>query len=103
MTSDHVLVECWSLLNGRLGYGVAERFLAAMRARAAVVESVLPADLESASETARAFPDQTFSIVDRTSFAVMERLGVTRAVSFDDAFAIFRYGPRRDRAFELLR
>lgn len=103
MTSDHVLVECWLLLNGRLGYVVAERFLAAMRARAAVVESVLPADLESASETARAFPDQTFSIVDRTSFAVMERLGVTRAVSFDDDFAIFRYGPRRDRAFELLR
>lgn len=103
MTSDHVLVECWLLLNGRLGYVVAERFLAAMRARAAVVESVLPADLESASETARAFPDQTFSIVDRTSFAVMERLGVTRAVSFNDDFAIFRYGPRRDRAFELLR
>jgi predicted nucleic acid-binding protein len=28
--------------------------------------------------------------VERTSFAVMERLGVTRAVSFDDEFAIFR-------------
>lgn len=103
VTSDHVLVESWLLLNARVGYVVAERFLDAMLTGAAVVEPVLKADLEAASETARAFPDQTFSIVDRTSFAVMERLGVKRAVSFDDDFAIYRYGPRRDRAFELLR
>jgi hypothetical protein len=33
----------------------------------------------------------------------MERLGVTRAASFDSDFAIHRYGRNRDRAFEILR
>ncbi len=33
----------------------------------------------------------------------MERLGVHRAVTFDDDFAVYRFGPRRDRAFEVLR
>jgi hypothetical protein len=33
----------------------------------------------------------------------MERLGITRVASFDRDFAIYRYGPNRDRAFEVLR
>ena len=37
------------------------------------------------------------------SFAVMERLGLTQVASFDDDFAIYRYGRNRDRAFEVLR
>jgi len=41
--------------------------------------------------------------VDRTSFAVMERLGVHRAASFDDDFAVYRFGPRRSKAFEVVR
>jgi uncharacterized protein len=50
-----------------------------------------------------AFRDQKFSIVDRTSFAVMHRLGLHRVASFDDDFAIYRYGRSRDRAFSVLR
>ena len=50
-----------------------------------------------------AFHDQNFSIVDRTSFAVMERLGINRAASFDDDFAVYRYGRSRERAFEVIR
>jgi predicted nucleic acid-binding protein len=49
------------------------------------------------------FADQTFSIVDRTSFVVMERLGLTRVASFDRDFAIYRYGRDRNRAFEVMR
>jgi hypothetical protein len=33
----------------------------------------------------------------------MERLGLTRAASFDDDFAVYRYGRGRDKAFEVLR
>lgn len=33
----------------------------------------------------------------------MERLGLERAASFDDDFAVYRWGPGRRRAFEVLR
>ena len=33
----------------------------------------------------------------------MERLGVTTAASFDAHFSIYRFGPRRERAFEVQR
>jgi uncharacterized protein len=48
-----------------------------------------------------AFADQDFSIADRTSFAVVHRLGLEHAVSFDADFAIYRFGPKRTRAFEV--
>ena len=67
----------------------------------AELEPVGPADLDVA--WGRDFPDQDFSIVDRTSFAVMRRLGISRAASFDDHYAVFRFGPNRERAFEVLR
>jgi predicted nucleic acid-binding protein len=51
----------------------------------------------------KSYGDQDFSIVDRTSFAVMRRLGIERAASLDDHFAIFRFGPNRRRAFTVVR
>ena len=103
VTTDHVLVETWLLLQRRLGTAVAERFWDGLRSGAARIEPVGPADLERAWSIGVDFPDQAFSIVDRTSFAVMQRLGVLRAASFDDDFAIFRFGSRRARAFEVVR
>lgn len=103
VVSDHVLVESWLLLSHRLGRDAAERFWSALRAGAAVIEPVGRADLEVAWEIGEAFADQDFSIVDRTSFAVMRRLGVDRAASFDDDFLIYRHGRNRDRALEVLR
>ena len=41
--------------------------------------------------------------MDRTSFAAMERLGLTRVASFDDDFAVYRYGRGRTKAFDVLR
>jgi predicted nucleic acid-binding protein len=62
-----------------------------------------PGDLDAAWRIGEAFPDQDFSIVDRTSFAVMERLGIASVASFDDHFSIYRFGPRRERAFDVRR
>lgn len=103
MTTDLVLSETWRLTRDRLGQTAAERFWAGLRAGAAAIEHVTPADLDVAWRIGEAFADQELSLVDRTSFAVMERLGVHRAVSFDDDFAIYRFGSRRDRAFEVMR
>lgn len=103
LTTDHVVVETWLLLNSRYHRRAAEQFWEKIRAGGVEVEVATRADLEAAWAIGRAFPDQHFSIVDRTSFAVMERLGVTRVASFDDDFAIYRYGLDRNRAFEVLR
>lgn len=103
MTSDHVLIESWRLIQKRLGHRAADAFWSGIRAGSLELEFVGPADLEAAWEIGMVFPDEGFSIVDRTSFAVMLRLGVHRAASFDKDFAVFRFGARRERAFEIVR
>ena len=74
---------------------VSRRKIASGRIRAgsASVEHVTPPDLDAAWAIGERFVDQSFSIVDRASFAVMERLGVHRAIAFDDDFAVYRFGP----------
>ncbi len=101
--TDYVLVETWRLLNAKVHRRAAEEFWSAIRRGVAQMEKVNAADLEAAWAIGEAFPDQDFSIVDRTSFAAMEQLGLTRAASFDDHFAVYRYGRSRDRAFEIVR
>ncbi|MGI8903741.1 MAG: type II toxin-antitoxin system VapC family toxin [Solirubrobacteraceae bacterium] len=103
LSTDHVLVECWFLIRSRSGRSAAERFWSSLRGGSAGLQTVLPTDLDAAWKIGQDFPDQDFSLVDRTSFAVMERLGITAVASFDHHFAIYRYGPRRDRAFEIRR
>ena len=103
ITSDHVLVETWTLLRYRLRRQAAERFWGALRNGVAAIEPVGPADLEVAWSIGLSYRDQDFSIVDRTSFALMQRLGIERAASFDDDFAIFRFGAQRRRAFTIVR
>jgi predicted nucleic acid-binding protein len=103
ITTDHVMVETWLLLNSRYRRDAAEQFWDRLRRGSAQVEPVTAADLQAAWMMGEIFANQDFSIVDRTSFAVMERLGVTRAASFDRDFAIYRYGRSRDKAFEVLR
>jgi predicted nucleic acid-binding protein len=103
VTTDHVLIETWTLIRNRLGRRAAERFWEALRNGVAAIETVVAADLETAWEIGTSYRDQDFSIVDRTSFATMRRLGIERAASLDDDFAIFRFGPNRRRAFVVVR
>ena len=103
VTTDHVLVETWTLLRSRIHFQAADRFWEAVRGGIAAIEPVGLADLEAAWQIGLAWNDQDFSLVDRTSFAVMLRLGIERAASFDEHFAVFRFGPRRRRAFTIAR
>lgn len=103
VTTDHVLVEAWLLIKSRTHRAAADSFWRHVRSGAARIESTTPSDLEVAWQLGERFSDQDFSLVDRTSFATMMRLGITRVASFDSHFAVFRYGPRNTLAFEVLR
>ncbi len=103
VTTDHVIIETWLLLNSRYHRQGAERFWDSIRRGPVRVEATTAVDMEVAWTIGEAFPDQKFSIVDRTSFAVMERMGITKVASFDDDFAVYRFGRTRERAFEVLR
>jgi len=99
VTTWDVVVETWLLVRHRLGRDVAEQLWSTLRNGAAAIETVTEADREHAWATGRAFADLDFSVVDRTSFAVMERLGVHRVATFDHDFSVYRFGLRRDKAF----
>jgi predicted nucleic acid-binding protein len=103
ITSDHVLVESWLLMSNRINRDTAHRFWESLRDGIADIEWVIASDLDAAWTIGLLFPDQHFSLIDCTSFALMERLGLTRAASFDDDFVIYRYGRNRNRAFEVVR
>jgi len=99
VTSDHVLIETWFLAANRLGVDIAETLVTTIRSGRARVEAATIADLEIATQIHDAFTDQEFSIVDRTSWSIMQRLGVHEAISFDRDFLIYRFGRDRRRAF----
>jgi predicted nucleic acid-binding protein len=101
--TDLVLAEAWSLIHHRLNRNAADRFWAGLRSGIATIEPVILADLESAWQIGQSWRDQDFSMVDRTSFAVMQRLGIVRAASFDDHFAVYRFGPNRKQSFVVVR
>ena len=65
-------------------------------------DSYALADLEIAWDIGVSCRDQGFSIVDRTSFAVMRRLGIDRVASLDAHYAVFRFGPKRRESFHVV-
>ena len=103
ITSTFVLVETWLILQSKMSFAVAEDFAGYVRLGAAKIEPNEMSDLDYSWRVREAFQDQPFSLVDRTSFAMMERLQISKVVTFDDDFVIYRYGPDRRQAFEVLR
>ena len=59
-------------------------------------------DVVHGREVARNWPDQDFSLVECTSFALMEGRGIEEALAFDAHFRIYRYGEGRRRAFRIV-
>ncbi|MEX2394373.1 MAG: PIN domain-containing protein [Actinomycetota bacterium] len=102
-TTDHGVVETWSLLNSRFDHATAMSFWSGLRGSALSIEFVQPPDLERAHAIAGIWADQHFDIIDCTSFAVMERLACTKAASFDRDFAVYRTGVDSKIAFEIVR
>ncbi len=99
VTTDLIVAETWALLGSHLGRAAALTFWGTLRATRIPILTVDPVDLEAAWHIAQAFPDQPFSFVDGSTFALMERLGIDEAFAFDTHFLVYRFGPGRQRAF----
>src|SRR5258708_18086487 len=84
VTTDHVITEAWTLINARYGRPYAMAFWNGVAASPFAIEQVSLVDLERARGIANAWADQNFSIVDCTSFVVMERLGIRKVATFDN-------------------
>ncbi len=103
-TTDHVLVETWAVARSRHHRGAADELVSIIVNRnLAEILTATPQDIAAALQIGERFSDQDFSIVDRTSWAVMERYGVQEAVSFDADFAVYRYGTGLRQAFTIYR
>jgi uncharacterized protein len=102
MTSDHVVVESWLLICSRLGRSAAMRFWDGLSIDVFTIVGITAQDLQRGRDIGREWADQAFSIVDCTSFALMERLDIRRAFAFDKHFRIVRFGGRRQRALQIL-
>ncbi|MCK1655302.1 hypothetical protein IVA88_28240 [Bradyrhizobium sp. 149] len=81
---------------------MAEVFWERLRDSGVRIEPIVRADLDAASEIGARFPDESFSFVDRTSFALMERMGITRAATFNPDFAAYRPSRAQKRPFQIL-
>lgn len=99
LTTNFVRAEAHALILNRLGRPAAMRFLHGLAAGTTTLERVSPADEARALTIIEQFQDKTFSLTDATSFAVMERLGITHAFHFDEDFR--QYGRFVDFAAQL--
>jgi predicted nucleic acid-binding protein len=100
LTTDVIVAEGWSLIAAHLGRTAAISFWETLRSARIPILPLEAVDLESAWRIMQAFSDQAFSFTDCTSFALMERIGVHEAFAFDAHFLVYRFGARRDRAFQ---
>jgi predicted nucleic acid-binding protein len=81
--TNFVVAETHALLLARLGASVARAWLVR---NVWHVERATEADESAGRRIIAEYVDKTFSFTDAVSFAVMERLGMTRAFAFDRHF-----------------
>jgi predicted nucleic acid-binding protein len=89
-TTNFVVAETHSLFLVRLGQRSATEFLRGILQSSATTVRVNLRDEERARAIVFQYNHKDFSITDATSFAVMERLGIPYAFTFDRHFA--QYG-----------
>lgn len=82
-TSNYVVAETHALLLVRLGRDIAARFLQEIDRSTTTIVRVSTADERRARAIILQYTDKAFSLTDATSFAVMERLHIVWAFSFD--------------------
>jgi predicted nucleic acid-binding protein len=91
VTTLLVVAETHVLLLRRLGYHVALLWLKSVLPRLTIVP-IEPEDLNRVLEILERYSDKDFSLTDAISFAVMERLGISVALSVDHHFVEYGGG-----------
>jgi uncharacterized protein len=90
-TSNFILAELHALLLTRINRVVAARVLEEIDlSKATTVVRISARDERTARTIIARYDDKNFSLTDATSFVVMERLGITHALTLDHNFA--QYG-----------
>ncbi|MAG37433.1 MAG: VapC toxin family PIN domain ribonuclease [Dehalococcoidia bacterium] len=89
-TTNFILAETHALFLARLGPAHATAFVRELPHSTARIERVTVADEQRAVAIIWQYTDKGFSLTDATSFAVMERLGITHALAYDRHFT--QYG-----------
>ncbi|NLY75495.1 MAG: PIN domain-containing protein [Firmicutes bacterium] len=88
LITNFILAECHAIISSRLGHELARKWLENL---CWPVERITEDDEKRAREIILTYTDKSFSYTDATSFAVMERLGVTIAFAFDQHFPQFGF------------
>ena len=83
LLTNFLIAESHALLLARLDAAIARRWLLT---NVWPIERVSEADEARARSIVARYTDQSFTYVDSTSFAVMERLGLKSAFAFDPHF-----------------
>ncbi|MDO8672752.1 MAG: PIN domain-containing protein [Dehalococcoidia bacterium] len=91
LTTNFLLAETHALLLTRLGRDTAARVLREIDRSATTVIRITRDDELRARQIIDEYVDKDFSLVDATSFAVMERLSVSFAFAFDRHFVQFGF------------
>jgi uncharacterized protein len=102
VTTSAVLIESWTLIRNKMGWEAGRLFFANLKASEVKILYFESADLEIAARIMDEYADQKLSLVDATSFAVMERHGIASAFTFDKDFLLYRFGPKKQRSFRCL-
>ena len=102
VTTDYVLLECWFLISHHLSRNAALKFWDFLLSGAVELVMAERKDLENARKIVAEYKAPNFSLVDAVDFAVMDRLGITKAFTFDIHFRIYRFGKENSKRFEVI-
>lgn len=87
ITSDYILDESYTIIRLRAGHMIAVQFGESLRKSQFIrIEHITPDSIEEAWRLFKKFEDHDFSFTDCTSFALMERLNISNAFTFDAHF-----------------
>jgi predicted nucleic acid-binding protein len=93
ITTAAVFSETITLLRYRIGHDAARIFGQKLKESSFVrLVALTPADEERAWEIFIRYRDQNFSFADCTSFAVMQRMKIATAFTFDKHFSVMKFG-----------